>query len=113
MRISGPTYDFNLSNVNSAPDQPGVYVLYQDGNLIYTGSAAGPGVTLRSCLQAHKRGDLGRSTQRTTAFQTKVAENSVKAANRERNLLWDFQFINGRSARCNDPLLRYSWGPIT
>jgi len=61
MRITGSTYDFTWSNVDNAPDKVGVYVLYQHRNLIYIGCAAGQGETLRSRLQAHKRGNLERS----------------------------------------------------
>ena len=104
MHISGPTYDFIWSNVNNAPDKQGVYILYQDSKVTYIGSVTDPGETLRSHLQAHKRGDLGTSTQGVTTFQTEATQNSVNAAKRERNL----QFINGRPARCHDPLLRYS-----
>lgn len=108
MSISGPTCDFSWPNVNNAPDRSGVYILYQDGNPTYIGRAVELGVALRGRLQAQKRGDLGRSTQGATAFQTEAIEDPVNAANRERKPMWDFQFLNGRPPRCNDPLLRYS-----
>ena len=107
MPISGSTYDFNWSNVNNAPVQHGVYILYQAGRVTYIGHAADPGVNLRTRLQAHIRGDLGTSTQGTTAFQTEATADSVDAANRERNLRWDFEHVNGRPPRCNDPLSKY------
>jgi len=105
MRISGPTYDFTTTNANNAPEKPGVYVLYQDGNPILVGSASDPGVTLRSCLQAHVKGDLGKATRGATAFQAEVTESPAVAAYKEQTLLWDYQYVNGRPIRCNDSLL--------
>ena len=104
MPVAGPTYDFNWSNVNNASPKQGVYILYQDGRQIYIGSAVNPGETLRSCLQAHKGGDLGTSTQGATTFQIEATENSADAANKERDLMWGYQYINRRTPRYNDPL---------
>ena len=106
MPLSGPTYDFNWSNVNNAPVKHGVYILYRAGKVTYIGRATDPSVTLRSRLQAHKRGDLGKSTKETAAFQLEATDNLVNAASRERQLLWEFQFLNGRPAWDYDPLLK-------
>ncbi len=108
MPISGSTYDFNWSNVNNAPVKHGVYILYQAGKVTYIGRAADRGVTLRSRLQAHKRGDLGKSTQEAAAFQAEATDNPITAADRERQLLWDFQYLNGRPGWHYDPLLRHA-----
>jgi len=108
MPISGPTYDFNWSNVNNAPAKHGVYILYQRGRVTFIGRATEPGVSLRSRLQAHKRGDLGKSTQEAAAFQSEATDNSVTAAERERQLLWDYQYLNGRPTWHYDPLLRHA-----
>jgi len=107
MPISGPTYDFNWSSVNNAPDKHGVYILYQAGKVTYIGRATDPGVTLRSRLQAHKRGDLGKSTKEAAAFQSEATDNPVTAAARERQLLWDYQYLNGRPAWDYDPFLKF------
>lgn len=39
MPIIGDEYGFTQENVNKSPNQPGVYALYQNGELIYYGSA--------------------------------------------------------------------------
>ena len=96
MPISGDSYPFTQGNVDKAPAVPGVYALYDGLETIYIGSAQ---VSIRSRLQAHKRGDEGRCTQTATRYK-REPNNSPLA--RERQLLTEFVQQYGRLPRCND-----------
>ena len=99
MPINGDSYDFTWANVNNAPERHGVYALYRNGRLVYCGRAAGAGVTIRSRLQSHKRGDEGPCTANATRYRREVTESPVS---RERELLQEFVQQYGRLPECND-----------
>lgn len=46
-------YPFTAWAISSAPEDPGVYGLWLDGELIYIGSASSPGATIQSRLADH------------------------------------------------------------
>ena len=99
MPISGDLYDFTEQNVNSAPDQAGVYALYDNGALIYIGRAQGGYVTIRSRLQDHKAGRDGPCTSRATHYRREVTANAV---NREKQLIDEYYYSYRQLPRCND-----------
>jgi hypothetical protein len=99
MPISGSKYEFTEKNVNNAPDEHGVYALYDDEILIYHGRAAGDGVAIRSRLQSHFGGDEGPCTRGATHYR-REANNSPK--HREKELLDEFEAKFGRLPRCNE-----------
>ena len=99
MSIQGEKYPFTQENVDRAPEKHGVYVLYDDGTTIYIGRAAGQGVTIRSRLQAHKRGDEGKCTQSASHYRREVTESAVS---REEDLLEEFKKAHGKLPRCNE-----------
>ncbi len=87
------------ANISAAPAELGVYALYQ-GTLIYIGRAWGTGVTIRSRLQAHKRGDEGACTKAMTAFSYMVTSNPQQA---ETNALNGYKRDNNQNLpRCNE-----------
>lgn len=90
---------FSKENIDSAPTSHGVYALYQNGVLTYYGRASGDGVTIRSRLQAHHRGDEGRCTQQATAYQREVTEGPIR---RESELLEEYRKAHGRLPQCNE-----------
>ncbi len=98
MPIIGDKYGFTQDNVDKSPDDHGVYELYEGDELIYIGRAAGDGVTIRSRLQDHFRGDDGRCTQQATTYRREVT-NTPKA--REVELLNEHLRRHGRLPRCN------------
>ncbi len=99
MPIGGDRYGFTKNNVDQAPEEHGVYALYDGDALIYYGRAAGDGVTIRSRLQDHQAGREGKCTQGATAYRREV---NSKPVSREKELLEEFQRQNGRLPRCNE-----------
>jgi hypothetical protein len=63
---------FTAAGVAMAPTQPGVYLLYRSGRLIYIGMAAS-GSGIRAALEAHRRGAYGRCTRSATAFDYELS----------------------------------------
>jgi excinuclease UvrABC nuclease subunit len=99
MPISGDKYAFTKDNVNKAPDDHGVYALYDGDVLIYYGRAAGDGVTIGSRLRSHFKGDEGPCTQGATHYRREVTSRPVA---REVELLNEFENAYRRLPRCND-----------
>ena len=95
MPIQGEQYPFTKDGIGKATNEPGVYALFQDTQLIYYGRAQD---SVRSRLQSHLRGNEGRSTQAATDYQCEVTSNSVT---RERELLDEFQKQHGGLPECN------------
>ena len=96
--MSNETYEFTAKNVNGAPEVHGVYALYDGAELIYIGRADGKGITIRSRLQCHFRGDEGPCTQAATSYW-RAAHSNPKA--REVELLSEYERKWGRLPRCN------------
>ncbi len=100
MSLLTQRYGFNrLVIAFSAPDQHGVYGLYDAADTcIYYGRAAGTDVTIKSRLLDHLNGDDGPCTQGAAFFRFEV---TLFAANRERQLLNGHQQTYGELPRCN------------
>jgi len=99
MPISGNRYDLTDDNLDKAPDEAGVYALYDGDELIYIGRAQGGTTTIRSRLKDHKSGRAGACTQNATTYRREPTSDSVS---RERALLDEYKRPNGRLPRCND-----------
>ena len=79
-----------------APDEPGVYGLFDGYELIYIGKTVG-GASIKACLLAHedsanKIGDL-----KATAYTWEI---TLSPAAREAEILARFREGNGRAPRC-------------
>lgn len=92
-------FPFTQQYVDAAPDQHGVYLLYEFGQLTYIGQASGMFVSIRSSLQSHLRGDEGLCTFRATQFACHV---SFYPKMLEEQLLREYAAATGRLPRCND-----------
>jgi hypothetical protein len=93
---------FTEQNVNAAPNTPGVYALYQQGELVYFGSTSGENETIRNRLQAHFHGETKDETRKVTHYQREVTETRSDAIARRRELVEEFQKLsNGRLPRYN------------
>ncbi len=101
MGIGGDLYPFMQKNVNAAPADSGVYKLYDGNETIYIGRASGSGVTIRSRLQSHYRGDEGACTQGATHYRREVTDYPIT---REEELQKEHMAIHGRLPRCNNRL---------
>lgn len=87
------------SSSAAAPDRAGVYALYEGDELIYIGRAKGGDATIRSRLISHQSGREGPCTQHFTHYWYETAHSD---ADRERELLEEFQSRHGRAPRCNE-----------
>ena len=98
MAINRKVYTF--VGVNNAPEKQGVYALYDGQELIYIGRASGEGVTIRSRLQAHHRGDDGRCTQQAIHYRREVTTDPIS---REQELLEEYKRAHdGRLPHCSE-----------
>jgi len=91
-------WSFTSSVVSGAPAERGVYALFDGPELIYIGRADGLGVTIRSRLQSHLRGDEGRCTQQATQYTWEVCP---APSLREAELLAEYRAQTGSLPRCN------------
>jgi hypothetical protein len=91
-------WPFTEAAVDVSPAAPGVYLLYQDGRLIYVGVAVN-GSSIRQELASHLSGACGECTCRATAFLYEIAADPLRlhryyvAAHRQR--------YGGRLPPCN------------
>ncbi|MBC8338078.1 MAG: hypothetical protein ISR51_01705 [Rhodospirillales bacterium] len=98
MPVNGNRVAFNRDNVIHAPDEPGVYVLYVGGHLIYYGSTE---KSIRSRLLDHLSGREGECTSVATVYGCEVSLNPLK---RERELLIEYKTAYGVLPHCNPRL---------
>lgn len=88
---------FDPLNINSAPQDHGVYVLWDGEEVIHIGRPTGRSANIRTCLSEHYSGYLGACTQRATHFAWEV---STYPAARVAELLEDFRAKYKRLPRC-------------
>lgn len=95
MPINGARHRFTTWQISGAPAAPGVYTLWESGELIYVGATRGE-ATIRSCLQEH----YARRVQPHDASHF-TWEITAEAALRETEILAEFRTANSRLPRCN------------
>lgn len=84
--------------IAGAPEEPGVYVLWEQGEAVYIGVAPGRGTTIRSRLVDHFTGLLSPCTRHATHYSWEI---SLKPSLREGELMDEFRLRNQRLPRCN------------
>jgi len=92
------TFPFTAKLIAGSPQEPGVYLLWQDGEVIYVGRAGGRGATIRSCLVDHFSGSLGPCTKRATEYSWEISRDP---SGREQEILADYRAKFERLPRCN------------
>jgi hypothetical protein len=97
MPIASPRYALTQVMVSGAPNDPGVYALWESDELIYYGHARGDSATIQSCLKRHLGGD-GGCTAGATHYGWEISANPPL---REAELLREFQRTHNRLPRCN------------
>jgi hypothetical protein len=97
MPVKGPRHDFSPFGLSGAPQEAGVFALWDGEELIYVGRTLGRYATIKSVLTDHCLGDYGTCTQRATHYS---AEVSLDGGRRERELLHEFGEMYGRLPRC-------------
>ena len=93
MPIASPRYAFSRTMVSGAPQDPGVFALWEGEELIYYGRAQ----SVHAQLQEHLEG-IERCTRRATHYGWEISSNP---AAREAALLSEFRRAHGRLPRCN------------
>jgi hypothetical protein len=83
--------------VAGAPDDPGVYALWENDEVIYYGHARGEGATIQSCLRQHLEG-ANPCTARATHYGWEISANPRA---REVELQKEFEKAHRRLPRCN------------
>ena len=75
------------ANLDSLPETPGVFTLYEDGRLIFIGNADGGSHTIKSRIMDHKE---GREDARTQLFDHYTREVTPNVVLRYRELMVQF-----------------------
>ena len=103
MPITNRHWSFNPLVVSGAPDEPGVYALLEDGEVIYYGCAV-QGSTIQSALfeilQRVLDGE-GGCLQRVTRYTWEI---TPRPRLREAELLREFEQAHQQPPRCNRAL---------
>jgi hypothetical protein len=100
MPISNRHWSFNPMVVSGAPDEPGVYALYEDEEVIYYGCAV-HGSTIQSALfeiLTRVRDGQGGCLQRVTRYTWEI---TPRPRLREAELLREFELAHQHPPRCN------------
>lgn len=92
-------YPFTKACVDYAPAEHGIYVLYDDSEMIYIGAASGYGVTIRSRLQRHLAGSEGYCTKAATGYEWIISSNPLAL---EERMLRNYKAKFGQLPRCNE-----------
>jgi len=98
MPLGEKLFTASKSNLESTPDAAGVYVLYQDGRIIYIGRADGGSETIKSRLADHKRGHDGPCTQLFTHYTREV---TMKVTCRYNEIIEHHERKFGMLPECN------------
>jgi len=98
MPVNGDKVTFTQRNVENAPDESGVYVLYVGGHLIYYGSTE---KSIRSRLLDHLSGREDKCTSVATVYGCEISLNPLR---RERELLVEYKTAYGVLPHCNSKL---------
>lgn len=97
MPIPAPKYKYTRFIAEGAPDTPGLYALWEEGELVYLGRATYES-TIRTRLLEHLAGNLCPCAAEATHYSWEL---SLQAGSREAQLLTEFHTQYGRLPRCN------------
>jgi hypothetical protein len=93
-----PRYPFTAAAVAHAPEEGGIYGLFQSGELIYLGAASGrPGEGIRDFLGRHLGGAHGECTRSAMQYTWEI---SIYWATREMEVLAEFRKRHRGRPRC-------------
>jgi hypothetical protein len=98
--IVSRTWSFNPLVVSGAPDEPGVYALFEDDEVVYYGCAV-HGSTIQSALSeilTRVREGHGGCLQRVTRYSWEI---TPRPRLREAELLREFEQAHLHPPRCN------------
>jgi hypothetical protein len=95
MPIHEPLYRLAAPIVQGAPENAGVYALWQDAEMIYLGRAA----SIKAALLGHLQRNPPDCTRGATHYSWEL---SLNPGTREADLLEAFRKRHGRLPRCNN-----------
>ena len=98
MAIYAQTFPFTAKLIAGAPQEPGVYALWLENDVIFVGHAQGANASIRCCLLDHFSGARGPCTRRASHYSWAIAPQPVE---RERELLEDYRQRNSHLPHCN------------
>ncbi len=98
MPIRTKKYRFVTSLVQYAPEETGVYALWQGDEMIYVARAAEKSHGIQRCLLEHLRGDRGGCTAKATHYSWEIC---LLPAVREAEIRREFRQAHRRDPRCN------------
>ena len=96
--MSLPRYAFNRAAVEHAPEEPGIYGLFDGTEMIYIGRASREH-TIKECLLRHQDGAHGECTMKAAFYTWEI---TPWPAARETEVLARFRAMNHRDPRCQD-----------
>ena len=105
MPITSRHWTFSPLVVSGAPEEPGVYALFEDDELIYYGCAV-QGSTIQSALQeimARVRDGRAGCLQAINRYTWEI---TYRPRLREAELLQEFELAHQHAPRCNQAGLR-------
>ena len=92
-----PRYAFSRQMLEHAPEEPGIYGLFDGDELIYLGRASDREHSIKACLLAHQDGARGECTMRARTYTWEI---TVWPAEREAAVLAYFRERHRREPRC-------------
>ena len=98
MPIDHKRWPFTPAMLEYAPEDPGVYVLWDGEEIVYIGRAHGA-ENVRTCLLAHHAGSLGECTKKATHYSWAI---SMWPSAMETELFAEFRKRFMRDPRCHD-----------
>jgi hypothetical protein len=91
MPIASPRYPFTQAAIAGAPDDPGVYALFQDQQIVFYGIAVGV-ATIHSRLLAHLSGTIHPA--QATHYAWEIARDPER---KRAELLAEHEVLHGRA----------------
>jgi hypothetical protein len=95
MPIASPRYPFTRSSLAGAPNDPGIYALFQNDELLFYGLAVGAG-TIQSKLIAHMSGVI--DPDHATHYAWEIARFPEQRLD---ELLAEYKALHGRVPKFN------------
>ena len=92
-----PRYAFSRRMLEHAPEEAGIYGLFDGEELIYLGRAADRAGSIKACLLAHQDGARGECTMRAATYTWEI---TLWPAEREAAVLAQFRARHQREPRC-------------
>jgi hypothetical protein len=98
MTADGTRYPFASFAIAAAPEDAGIYTLWEGKELVYVGAAIGGEITIRSRLAEHLEGIRSCGECRPTHYSWELARNALV---RENEFLRQYREAYAALPRCN------------